>query len=132
MGLALVHGLVASHEGAITVASVPGQGATFEVYLPRIRKSPAVTTEFVGDSLVADVFPAVSDSGCAIRVRLKRPTSPLGFLLEAADGNPDRIVVDVPLPHEVFFYLVRAENTCGEGILGVMSNGTPHVGGPCP
>ena len=71
---------------------------TYEVYVPRLRKSPAVTTEFVGDSLVADIFPAVSDSGCAIRIRLKRPTSPLGFLLEAADGNPDRIVVDVPLP----------------------------------
>ena len=71
---------------------------TYEVYLPRVRKSPAVTTEFVGDSLVADIFPAVSDSGCAVRIRLKRPTSPLGFLLGAADGNPDRIVVDVPLP----------------------------------
>ncbi len=71
---------------------------SFEVYLPRARKSPAVTTEFVGDSLVADIFPSVSDSGCAIRIRLKHPTTPLGFVLKAVDGNPDRVVVDVPAP----------------------------------
>ncbi|MGH7681710.1 MAG: N-acetylmuramoyl-L-alanine amidase family protein [Candidatus Eiseniibacteriota bacterium] len=71
---------------------------TFEVYLPLTRKSQAVSTEFVGDSLVADIFPAVSDTGCSIRIRLKRPTTPLGFVLAAADGNPDRVVVDVPAP----------------------------------
>ena len=71
---------------------------TFEIYLPKARKSQAVTTEFVGDSLVADIFPAVSESGCSVRVRLKRPTTPLGFVLPASDGNPDRIVVDVPAP----------------------------------
>jgi CheY-like chemotaxis protein len=32
-----VHGIVASHGGAVTVASAPGQGTTFEVYLPRIK-----------------------------------------------------------------------------------------------
>ena len=71
---------------------------TFEVYLPFTRKAAAVTTEFVGDSLVADIFPAVSDSGCAIRIRLQRPTTPLGFVLAAVDGNPDRLVIDVPAP----------------------------------
>ena len=71
---------------------------TFEVYLPLTRKSPAVTTEFVGDSLVADIFPAVSDSGCSIRIRLQRSTTPLGFFLAAVDGNPDRLVIDVPAP----------------------------------
>ena len=71
---------------------------SFEVFLPRVRKAPGVTPEFVGDSLVADIFPAVSDSGVAVRVGLKQATSPLGFLLAAADGVPDRIVVDVPAP----------------------------------
>lgn len=71
---------------------------TYEVYLPGTRKSPAVTTEFVGDSLVADIFAAVSDGGCSVRVRLKKTTTPLGFMLAATDGNPDRVVVDVPAP----------------------------------
>lgn len=71
---------------------------TFEVYLPKVRKSPAVTTEFVGDSLVADIFPAVSDSGTSVRIRLKKRVTPLGFVLAASDGVPDRVVVDVPMP----------------------------------
>ena len=71
---------------------------TFEIYLPGVRKSPAVTTEFVGDTLVADIFTAVSDSGCAIRVGLKQRVTPLGFVLAAGDGVPDRVVLDVPMP----------------------------------
>ena len=39
MGLALVHGIVASHGGVVTVASVVGQGTTFTVYLPRTDDS---------------------------------------------------------------------------------------------
>jgi CheY-like chemotaxis protein len=37
MGLAVVHGIVASHSGVIAVASTPGHGTTFEIYLPRIN-----------------------------------------------------------------------------------------------
>ena len=34
MGLAVVHGIVKRHGGAITCRSTPGQGTTFEIYLP--------------------------------------------------------------------------------------------------
>ncbi|HVP89678.1 MAG TPA: PAS domain S-box protein [Terriglobales bacterium] len=36
MGLAVVHGIVTSHGGSISVASVLGKGTTFTIYLPRI------------------------------------------------------------------------------------------------
>jgi signal transduction histidine kinase len=36
LGLSIVHGIVTGHGGAITVDSVPGEGSTFTVYLPRI------------------------------------------------------------------------------------------------
>jgi PAS domain S-box-containing protein len=45
MGLAIVHGIVTSHGGAITVESTPGQGTTFTIYLPRIdNAAPTETT----------------------------------------------------------------------------------------
>jgi len=41
MGLSVVHGIVVSHGGAIAVTNAPGQGAAFEVYLPRLLAAMA-------------------------------------------------------------------------------------------
>ena len=38
MGLAVVHGIINSHNGAIMVESVVGKGTMFEIYLPQVNK----------------------------------------------------------------------------------------------
>ena len=41
LGLSVVHGIVATHRGAITVDSTPGQGSRFDLYLPQVESEPA-------------------------------------------------------------------------------------------
>jgi two-component system, cell cycle sensor histidine kinase and response regulator CckA len=61
MGLALVHGIVTSHGGAVTVASAVGQGTTFTVYLPRCTDKESTTAPQEG-------APAAPAPGGAARV----------------------------------------------------------------
>jgi len=37
LGLAVVHGIIQSYDGAIRVTSKPGEGTTFDIYFPRIK-----------------------------------------------------------------------------------------------
>jgi len=39
LGLSVVHGIVKSHDGAITVSSTPGEGTTFDIFFPRTESS---------------------------------------------------------------------------------------------
>jgi len=45
LGLAVVHGIVKDHNGAIAVKSLTGQGTTFEVFFPKIESFPAPEAE---------------------------------------------------------------------------------------
>ncbi len=51
LGLAVVHGIVESHNGAITVASATGEGSSFRVWLP------AISTGSVANHIATQVLP---------------------------------------------------------------------------
>lgn len=95
LGLALVQNIVAQHEGAITVASTPGIGTTFRIWLPALP-APAVTLSPASSSadrikhiLVVDDR---ADLARAVAEQLRR----FGYSAEAIDDPlvaRDRIVM---------------------------------------
>ncbi len=112
MGLAVVHGIVTSHNGAITVQSVPEQGTTFMMYLPRVEVTP--------HAAVSPVEPLPTGKGCmlfvddeeALALWGQELLAQLGYevvartssleALEVFRAAPDRfdlVVTDQTMPH---------------------------------
>jgi len=115
MGLAVIKGIIHSHNGAINIVSAPGQGSRFEILLPCSNEPARKRHDKAGFSVVGEV---VSSSGAVLIVedeRLSRKalamllgacgyeTLAVGSAEEAlsilsADVAPDFALVDVDLP----------------------------------
>nr|NJM02950.1 response regulator [Desulfobacula sp.] len=111
MGLAMVHGIIKSHEGMIHVESTAGKGSIFDIYLPSIDDAlptpgdtPGAPLTGTGHILVVDDEPAIAD---IMRMRLERlgyrvtmKTSSLEAL-EVFRQNPglfDLVITDQTMP----------------------------------
>jgi two-component system cell cycle sensor histidine kinase/response regulator CckA len=103
MGLAVVKGVVRSHEGAINVVSVPGQGSRFEILLPCSRE-PAREEQAKPEPPARDTE---SSSGAILIVEdehsLRNAVSKMlrlkGFtVFEAADGEAGASVFRTKAP----------------------------------
>ncbi|HEY3175964.1 MAG TPA: myxosortase-dependent M36 family metallopeptidase [Candidatus Polarisedimenticolia bacterium] len=73
--------------------------------------------------------------GVAIVYDVLRSDSKSSFAAAACveSNDSDLLAVDsgIPAPQQVYFYLIRSENTCGAN-LGATSSGTPRTGVNCP
>jgi CheY-like chemotaxis protein len=112
LGLAVVHGIVQSHEGVITVESQVGQGTTFSVYFPA-QTTPAAVTTAAADQpvqgrgqniLLVDDEPALTASLGQLLARLNYQVTTRNHAraaLELFGKNPaqfDLIITDLTMP----------------------------------
>ena len=124
LGLSTVLGIVRSHGGFLRVESVPGQGATFHIYLPASEASAASDAPFSEDGsnlkgngetiLVVDDEPAVREiTGEVLRDRnfhVMLAADGTDALLKIAD-NPGAVrvvITDLNMPHLDGHQFVRA------------------------
>jgi CheY-like chemotaxis protein len=121
LGLSLVHGIVTDLGGAIDVASAPGAGTTFTVYLPRSGDAAQLSEEEEsalprGDGqrvlIVDDEEPLVQ---VATRALVDLGYAPIGFTssaaaLEAFRADPQRfdaLITDERMPEMSGSALIR-------------------------
>ena len=112
MGLAVVHGIVKNHQGAIEVASVLGQGTVFDLYFPVITEEGEIGGAF-GDLqlsrgteriLLVDDEPALADLGKQVLEALGYQVQAHGDSREAwerfaADPEAfDLVITDLTMP----------------------------------
>jgi len=113
LGLATVHGIVSQHHGWIEVESQVGQGATFQIYLPRLQVGSQVRPDHHAnacDSKGHETILLVEDEQ-SLRSLVARILRHSGYVvLEAANGvaaietwdrhrdNIDMLLTDVVMP----------------------------------
>ncbi|MBF0508730.1 MAG: PAS domain S-box protein [Deltaproteobacteria bacterium] len=112
MGLAIVHGIVNNHGGAINVYSVPGQGSAFNILLPTIQDRPESPDNYsetiprgTETILLVDDEPGLLDTGKKILERLgyqvTAETSGVDALgaFMAQPAHFDLIITDMAMPY---------------------------------
>ncbi|MBW1705541.1 MAG: PAS domain S-box protein [Deltaproteobacteria bacterium] len=140
LGLSVVHGIIKSNGGAITVESEPGQGAIFHVYLPRMEypKEPAKTmamSPYIGIPtgneriLFIDDEQALVDIGKQILEHLgynviTRTSSieALGLFKADPDGF-DLVITDMTMPNMTGDKLAKAMMKIRPGIPIILCTG---------
>ncbi|MFH1021145.1 MAG: response regulator, partial [Pseudomonadota bacterium] len=141
MGLAVVHGIMKSHQGAMEVASVLGQGTVFDLYFPRITEVGEIGS-VLGDSqisrgteriLFVDDEPALAELG-------KQVLGILGYQVQAHGDSReawarfvvepdafDLVITDLTMPGMTGAQLAQKILALRPGIPIIMTTGYSDI-----
>jgi len=140
LGLSVVHGIVRSCDGAITVESRPGEGTTFRVYFPRLHDRPV---EERGAELTvprgSERILFVDDEEMLVEMG-KRMLEGLGYTVTAATSSSealtffqrdparfDLVVTDQTMPEMTGLELSQQLLSVRDDIPVILSTGFSHL-----
>jgi len=130
LGLAVVYGIVASHEGTIEVVSAPGAGSTFKIYLPLVDNvfiAPvlAKATDFPGGTEAL----LVVDDEAPLRLLLESAFSRKGYKVMSAHDGLDAIekIADPNYKIDAVMLDLNMPGANGVEVLRVIKATRPHL-----
>lgn len=89
MGLSITRALMAAHGGAIDVASTPGRGTTFSLWIPLLERNPDLAQEAISEAASTNIEGTTTGSG------IKDAAYPVGAAAGVAK-HPFRRKSDLP------------------------------------
>lgn len=111
MGMAICHGILSRHKGAIVVDSVVGKGSTFSVYLPVCLESEQIMATLEEEQVAGNERLLLVDDELTVVTMMDRALTKLGYqtiaftssveALRYFSNNPDSIdmvVTDMTMP----------------------------------
>lgn len=141
LGLAVVHGIITAHKGAVAVASTPWERTSFDIYLPQYERAHSAATHlpeqvrrgqgrilFVEDDQdqLATIPRVLGKLGYEVTGRASAPEA-----LRALDENPggfDAVLTDFDMPQVNGVEFARRILAQHPGLPVIMISGRLHTG----